>query len=158
MQYNDEMLDAPDEIFKKFYPSAGIEKILEKAQELSAGSTVVQVFDARAIFSREHLQLAYANAVLATIEKRSRSKSISMEMMLYAALTLQISDAIKLVGIKGSTEAVLFSNSNEAYNRIKGMLGRVGELGGTNDSALKILGVNDFQGIMNKMSLMSISD
>ncbi|MGC8652052.1 MAG: KEOPS complex subunit Cgi121 [Candidatus Micrarchaeia archaeon] len=158
MQYNEKMFLANDAIIKKCSPKAGVEDIIRKAKQLSVGSTVVQLFDASSVFSRDHLLFAYANAILATIEKRNKSNSVAMEMMLYAALTLQIGEAVEIIGAKNGSSAVLFSNSSEAYGSIKQMLGVTEELSGTNRGALEKLGAKDFDDILDKMSLLSISD
>jgi tRNA threonylcarbamoyladenosine modification (KEOPS) complex Cgi121 subunit len=90
----------------------------ELLQMLPGSKGVLQLFDERAIACREHLGFAYLNAVKMQERKESRSKSIAMEMMLCAAMTSQIEDAISKVGVKQGRSFIVFSDSSEAYARI----------------------------------------
>jgi tRNA threonylcarbamoyladenosine modification (KEOPS) complex Cgi121 subunit len=79
---------------------------------------VVQLFDESAIACREHLEFAYLNAVRMRERKESRTKSLAMEMMLCAAMTSQIGDAIKRVGARNGRPFIVFSDSKKAYDRL----------------------------------------
>lgn len=96
-----------------------IDELLEKASDADG---VVQLFDERAIACREQLDFAYINAVKIHERGESRSKSLSMEMLLCAAMTSQIGDAIKKVGAKAGKPFIVFSDNDKAYSKISGYL------------------------------------
>lgn len=93
----------------------GVEELLGK---LGGVGGVIQFFDERAIACREHLEFAYTNAVRMHDRGEGRSKSLSMEMLLCAAMTSQIGDAIRKVGAKAERPFIVFSDSRKAYSRI----------------------------------------
>jgi tRNA threonylcarbamoyladenosine modification (KEOPS) complex Cgi121 subunit len=82
----------------------------------------VQLFDEQAIACREHLIFAYINAVKIHERKEQRSKSLAMEMLLCAARTSQISDAIKKAGAKDGKPFIVFADTEESYGRVSGHL------------------------------------
>jgi tRNA threonylcarbamoyladenosine modification (KEOPS) complex Cgi121 subunit len=86
------------------------------------GVDCIQIFDERAIACREHLDFAYLNAVKIHERGESRSKSLAMEMLLCAAMTSQIGDAIKMVGAKSGRPFIVFADSEKAYSKISGCL------------------------------------
>ncbi len=89
------------------------------------GSGTVQLFSENGIINRLHLEGAYANAVLAFEEGTNRAREIPMEMMLYAAMTGQIEDALETCGAADGSRIIVFADSTEAFNRLKGALGIV---------------------------------
>ena len=93
----------------------GINELLDKISEKDG---VVQLFDERSIACREHLDFSYLNAVKIRQRGGSRSKSLAMEMMLCAAMTSQIGDAIKKTGAKPGGPFIVFSDSRKAYSKI----------------------------------------
>ncbi|MEM0149451.1 MAG: KEOPS complex subunit Cgi121 [Candidatus Micrarchaeaceae archaeon] len=158
MQYNIEsLLSGKGIVIKACMPKAGIAPILEKMGELNRNGTVVQAFDSSAIINKEHLLFAYANASIAKAEKRNRASSAALEMLCFAALTMQISDAIRICGAKEGSKMVIFSNSRAAYKKIEGMLSSVGEFR-RSDGALERLGALSFEDVLQKMALLNISD
>ncbi|MEM3827544.1 MAG: KEOPS complex subunit Cgi121 [Candidatus Micrarchaeaceae archaeon] len=78
----------------------------------------VQFFDVSAIISRMHMLGAYANALSAFKEKSNASSSVQMEMLLFAAMTRQIGDAVKIAGAKTNEDFLLFATSDKAYRTI----------------------------------------
>lgn len=82
----------------------------------------MQFFDEKEIACREHLEFAYLNAVKIHERGESGSKSLSMEMLLCAARTSQIGDAIKKVGAKAGKQFIVFSDNDKAYAKISGYL------------------------------------
>lgn len=82
----------------------------------------VQAFDPRIVVSRMHLNWAYANSIAAFKNGSNISKSLAMEMLLFAAMTTQITDAIKLAGAKSNNDFVIFANSHASFRKIKGFL------------------------------------
>ena len=88
----------------------------------------MQLFDEKAIACREHLEFAYLNAVKIQQRGESRSKSLSMEMLLCAARTSQIGDAIKKAGAKTGKTFIVFSDSNKAYAKIEKLSDQSGRI------------------------------
>jgi tRNA threonylcarbamoyladenosine modification (KEOPS) complex Cgi121 subunit len=78
----------------------------------------VQLFDEQAIACREHLTFAYINAVKIHERKEARSKSLAMEMLLCAARTSQIGDAIKKAGAKDGKQFIVFADSEKSYSKL----------------------------------------
>ncbi|RLI23861.1 hypothetical protein DRO58_08170 [Candidatus Bathyarchaeota archaeon] len=70
-------------------------KILKEKQ-----GCVVQVFNADLIAGWEHLFFAALNSLKAFESKRNISKNLSIEMLLYASMQRQISNALKSIGVK----------------------------------------------------------
>ncbi len=93
----------------------------------SYGNHVIQIFDPKAIVSRDHLLASYLNARVSFSEKSNRASSLSVEMLLFAAMTRQISAAIKTVGAKTNNDFVLFTDSKSAYGKLRKNLSRVSE-------------------------------
>ena len=80
----------------------------------------VQLFDADLIASWQHLYFAVLNAMMAFRTKRNISKSVAVEVMLYASAQRQIKKAIELIGVKKNTAnvaAVLVSEKAEPVRR-----------------------------------------
>lgn len=89
----------------------------------------IQVFDAEYIASAKHLLSSFVHAVRAFKRGTSVSKTLSMEVLLYAAATRQIKPALGLIGVKDSTDKVAFfiageeeRSVNDAAMKIRGML------------------------------------
>ena len=75
-----------------------------KANRLEVSQGVeIQFFDADLIATQEHLFFASINSLEAFKNKTNRSKSIAMEIMLYASAQRQIQKAIQQSGIKPLT-------------------------------------------------------
>lgn len=87
-------------------------------------TSCVQLFDERAIACREHLEFSYLNAVRIHERGEARTKSVAMEMLLCAAMTSQIGDAIKKSGARSGRPFIVFSDSKEAYDKISDYLVR----------------------------------
>jgi tRNA threonylcarbamoyladenosine modification (KEOPS) complex Cgi121 subunit len=98
------------------------ELLLEIAKINRDKEAVVQIFDPGRVINRTHLAGAYINAVEAFKGKTNISKSRGLEMLLFASMTNQINDAIKLVGAKDSKEFVLFANNSAAFGRVSHLL------------------------------------
>ena len=105
-------------------PGLGVEGLLGLAKG-SKGNGTVQLFSENGIINRLHLEGAYANAVLAFNDKTNRAKAIPMEMMLYAAMTDQIGDALEMCGASDGSGIIVFADSAESFSRLKGPLGSV---------------------------------
>ena len=99
----------------------GVQELLDRLNRIGDDS-VVQVFDTDFIINKTHLLGAYLNAVMAFKERRNIAKSASMEMLLFAAMTTQIEDAIRIVGIKSPSGFVLFADKPGSYEKIRKFL------------------------------------
>jgi len=76
-----------------------------------------QFFDADLIATWQHLYFAVVNALMAFRTKRNVSKSLAVEVMLYASAQRQIKKAIALIGVKSSSTnvaAVILGESAES--------------------------------------------
>ena len=85
--------------------------------------SVVQVFNADLIAGWEHLFFAALNALKAFESKRNISKSLAMEILLYASMQRQISNALKLIGVKPDLSRVavivLSDSKSEIQERLE---------------------------------------
>ena len=66
----------------------------------------VQFFNAGVVVTWEHLYFALLNALTAFRTKRNVSKSLAVEIMLYASAQRQIKKAIELIGVKAGCSDV----------------------------------------------------
>jgi len=80
-----------------------IEEFLKKIRKKRGSNVETQFFDAKFVASWEHLYFAALNALTAFKNKENLSKSIAMEILLYASAQRQIRKAIELLGIKPET-------------------------------------------------------
>lgn len=110
-------LDAAGVIIRVVSLKVSLEEFLAIARSLSAGGEVVQLFDPDSIIDKNHVVAAYLNSVVAFRDGVNRSKSPDTEMLLFAAMTKQISDAVRLVGAKTGEMALLFA-TKRSYARI----------------------------------------
>jgi len=158
MQYDiEEMLDRKRVVIKECMPKVPLASILNEIEKLNRDGTVLQVFDANSIVNDDHLLFAYANAAIAKIEKTSKVNSMALEMLCFAALTMQIDDAINLCGARSGSEMIIFSNSKPAYKKIEHMLSKIKDFNGSTEALAK-LGAASFDDLVQKMALLSISD
>jgi len=119
--------------------SASMEAILSKINSINKGKgAVVQIFDPNRIINKIHLSGAYIDAVESFGDKTNISKSKGMEMLLFVAMTNQISDAIKMVGAKSSREFVLFANNKTSFNKLKPLIKSSKEITRDKKSQLEI--------------------
>ena len=66
-----------------------------------------------------HLFAAYTNALLSFNSHSNKAKTLSMEMLLFAAMTDQIGAAIKNMGAKEGSKIVVFANGKRGFNLVK---------------------------------------
>ncbi len=85
-----------------------------------------QIFDNRYIWGQKHISSAVWHAWNAFLNNRMISKSLSMEILLYAAGFRQIKKAIELLGVRDSTKVIVGvliadneSQSIDSYIRIQ---------------------------------------
>ena len=76
------------------------EEFVKAARGDTPQAVWVQFFDAELVASWQHLYFAVLNALVAFKTERNISKSVAMEVMLYASAQRQIRKAIQLIGVK----------------------------------------------------------
>ena len=115
-------------IIKEASSKFKIDELLKIMSEINStkGSTV-QIFYPGMVIDEIHLAGAYMNAVAAFKSHTNISKSVATEMLLFAAMTRQINDAIKLVGAKSNKRFILFASNCNAYKKAKKVLDHVKE-------------------------------
>ncbi len=114
-----EDIGAENLIIRSCSSALGISQLVRILSKHQSKRVAIQLFDYGSIANRTHLVGAYINARLAVSGCRNMSKSLSMEMLLFAAMTKQITEAIERVGAKSPKRFVLFSNDVSAYREIK---------------------------------------
>jgi len=94
-----------------------ITKFMEKINNFSEKNNVtIQVFNADMIYGKEHLISAVNHAKRAMKENKNSTKTLSMEILLYASGERQLKHAIPKMGIKkgkGSIAFVFTNNLND---------------------------------------------
>ena len=76
------------------------EEFVKAAREAIPQTASVQFFDADLVATWQHLYFAVLNALVAFKNERNISKSLAMEVMLYASAQRQIRKALQLIGVK----------------------------------------------------------
>ncbi len=79
---------------------------------------VVQLFDPGRVVDENHVLGAYLNAKLSFAEGSNIAKSISTEMLLFAAMTRQVKAAIERVGARNPDDVLLFA-TGAAYSNAR---------------------------------------
>ena len=145
--------------------SIALQQLLKKANEINKGENIVQLFDKEHVINKIHLLGAYVDTMEAFRNKTNIAKSPALELLLYVAMTRQISDAIKTVGAKSNKSFVLFCNNKEAYMMVKRLVKNEKEFDPKKSDSVKIakkFGItqaNDLnQFILQKMALSRIED
>lgn len=85
---------------------ADVEDFLESVRKCLAKNVEVQFFDAGLVATWQHLFFAALNALNAFKNGMNISKSLAVEMLLYASAQRQIRKALNLLGIKPNSEAI----------------------------------------------------
>ncbi|MFH0896627.1 MAG: KEOPS complex subunit Cgi121 [Candidatus Bathyarchaeota archaeon] len=102
----------------------------------------VQIVDATRVAGKSHLFFAFLNAKKSFEEKRALSENLTMETLLYASGSRQISRAIEMLGVKANTSkiaAIVFASSEEEVKKAEDMLMKIIP-GVKDDSVLDIKG------------------
>lgn len=115
-----------------------VEGLLSMTRDEAWGTTF-QLFDAERVAGWRHLYFAAVNAVLASEKRRSISRSLAMEALLYASCQDQISRAFEIMGLSPKTKRIALlvlaqdlKVALRAFERISCVLGE------EDDSALMI--------------------
>ena len=77
-----------------------VENFVKAAREATLQKASIQFFDADLVATWQHLYFAVLNALVAFKNERNISKSLAMEVMLYASAQRQIRKALQLIGVK----------------------------------------------------------
>ncbi len=114
------------------------EELVKKIIALNDAGHTVQLFDANNINSRLHILGAYVNARVSFQDKSNVSKTIATEMLLFASMTTQISEAIRKLGIKNTKKFIVFADCEESYSSARKLFKDVEEFRGFDDD-IKVL-------------------
>ncbi len=118
---------------------------------------VAQIFDPKRVISRTHLIGAYLNALYSFSERRNIAKNASTEMLLFAAMTRKITDAITLIGAKSSSDFILFCSDLAVSKKMAGLLTSSKEFRPAkprSSSASHFIGIeNDDEAVLQRMAL-----
>jgi KEOPS complex subunit Cgi121 len=104
-----------------------IKKIAELSNQSKKRNATLQFLDAQCIATWEHLHFAVLHALLAFRNRCNISRSLGVEILLYASAQRQIKKAIDLVGVKSGCLdlAVVIVDRDEAATRqLLDMVGR----------------------------------
>lgn len=115
-------LEFKDFVIKRASSGREIGELVRLVGRLNGKSTVIQIFDGKMVANRIHLAGAYANAIIAFKNHSNKTRSLGMEMLLFAAMTDQIEDAIDIVGAKSSSDFIVFSDKKAAFAKIRHFL------------------------------------
>ena len=80
-----------------------VENFVKAAREATLQKASIQFFDADLVATWQHLYFAVLNALAAFKNERNISKSLAMEVMLYASAQRQIRKALQLIGVKSAS-------------------------------------------------------
>ncbi len=98
---------------------AKAEKFLKTNRRKTLQKTEIQFFDSDLIATEKHLYYAVLNALQAFETKSNISKSIAMEIILYASARRQIQKAIDQIGIKPITKNLAVVIIGKAIDELK---------------------------------------
>lgn len=104
---------------------ANVEEFLENIQREKEPTVEVQFFDAKLIATWQHLYFASLNALTAFKNKENISKSLAMEIMLFASAQRQIRRATGLIGIKPNSTEIAVLIIGEEANAVKSTISLV---------------------------------
>jgi len=110
--------------------NVGDPRALVKAVGDAAAPQLAQIVDACKVAGRDHLFMAAVNAARSTETGFAVSKSITVEVLLYASAQAQITKALARMGVTVSTRSIalmVFAHNQreaeEAYSRAAKLLG-----------------------------------
>jgi tRNA threonylcarbamoyladenosine modification (KEOPS) complex Cgi121 subunit len=101
------------------------EEFVKSVREEKQQRVWVQFFDAELVATWQHLHFAVLNALLAFKNERNVSKSVAMEVMLYASAQHQIKKAIDFMGVKCDSANVAAVIIGESPGTVKAVLSAV---------------------------------
>ncbi len=101
------------------------EKFVKAVRKETPQNVCVQFFDAELVATWQHLYFAVLNALTALKNERNVSKSVTMEIMLYASAQRQIRKAIQFIGVKCASANVAMVIIGEKPDSVKAFLSAV---------------------------------
>ena len=101
------------------------EEFVKAARKETLQRAWVQFFDAELVATWQHLYFAVLNALLAFRNERNISKSVVMEVMLYASAQRQIRKALQIIGVKRDSANVAVVIIGENPDSVKAVLSAV---------------------------------
>jgi KEOPS complex subunit Cgi121 len=102
-----------------------VEEFLKIIRKEKPANVEIQFFDAELVATWQHLYFAVLNALTAFKNKRNISKSLTMEIMIYASAQHQIRKATELMGIKPATSNIAVLMIAEKAEDMKSALSTV---------------------------------
>jgi len=135
----------PLEEFGKYVAVAGfrnvkiadVEGFLEIVRKCLAKNVEVQFFDAELVATWQHLYFAALNALNAFKNGTNISKSLAVEILLYASAQRQIRKAVSLLGIKSNSKAIAVLVVGEGAMDVEAALKVISKIvGGLRDDAV----------------------
>ncbi|MEM2440301.1 MAG: KEOPS complex subunit Cgi121 [Candidatus Bathyarchaeia archaeon] len=114
---------------------------LEKARKAAGEKVEVQFFEAGLVASWQHLYFAALNALKAFKNGENISKSLAVEVLLYASAQRQIKKAAEILGIKENTEAIAVLLIGEDAHQLEKALDDVSKIvgGERDDDVLELM-------------------
>jgi KEOPS complex subunit Cgi121 len=87
---------------------------------------IIQALDANLVYSQDHLRSATEHAQRAFMNNTNATKSLALEILLYAAGERQIQKAIKKIGVKQGKHSIAFvlvderkkTSNRKTYDRV----------------------------------------
>ena len=104
------------------------EEFLREIRKEKQEKTAVQFLNAELVATWQHLYFAVLNALMAFRNKSNTSKSVAMEIMLYASAQRQIRKAIELIGVKRDTLNIAVVIVGENSGKVQAVLSEVSKL------------------------------
>jgi KEOPS complex subunit Cgi121 len=141
------------------------EEFVKAARGDTLQTVWVQFFDAELVASWWHLYFAVLNALLAFRNQRNISKSVAMEVLLYASAQRQIRKAIQLMGVKCDSANVALVIIGETPDSVQATLAAVSKRVGAevDETVLELtkektksirkafdIGANELEAVMEK--------
>jgi KEOPS complex subunit Cgi121 len=116
------------------------EEFVKAARKETPQNGWIQFFDAELVATWQHLYFAVLSALLAFKNERNISKSLAMEIMLYASAQRQIRKAIDLVGVKCASASVAVVIIGESAESVEAFLSAVSKRVGeeSDDSVMEV--------------------
>ena len=131
-----------------------VDRLLERV-EGAVSPHLFQLFDADRVAGWEHLYFAAVNAVRASEAGAAVSKSLPIEVLLYASCQDQIKRAFDILGLSASTERVALLVMAEETEDAERAFERASRLIGTEDDTVLLVDDEKFK---NLRRVYSVSD
>jgi tRNA threonylcarbamoyladenosine modification (KEOPS) complex Cgi121 subunit len=150
----------PDKlVIVKCRPAIQFDRLLAETKRIAGRWHALQLFSADSIMSREHLAWAYANALNVVMEKSEIASTLSLEVLLFAAMSKQIDESISKVGAIEGKDIVAFAENKKIFGLISKYLKDIKEFcpaGSDSDSAAHKLGLAKYDvGLMKSAMTLS---